>query len=488
MKKLVLVCFLFLNVAYSKDRLVIFGGGGESPYKSSTLFDRNLQDFSDYANQSAYETSLYFNGGHENTDKIRNGFSKAIDNQNFNQNSFNDMLDRLLKDISDNKIKKDEQIFLYISGHGEKASEEQGAHAIAGSGAISNLINFNNTERINLNLLQGVIDAAEAKGIKLALYDSSCFSGSTLKLKAKKTCIITSSGPNHFSYMTNPLFGKSDSQYKEMLVFNDLMSRGLKLKKYSNLEDLFLASRKESFGADFPMANTSAATAAQALLYKDISDYLELEATNFNTIKDVIGKLKTEKQICDFENNFQKITFKIEELSKSVAKAIGRDRSVFNDLLKSISEYHQVIIAQAHANLVLEKYNAKYIEIPLNGVSSKVEMRAFLSADYGEALSELEKNRDEELKNSNLTMQQRQEILSQFAAQISKIQNALKVRENLVGSNKDLKAAFLAIQEWNKRDDRFATLAFDIGVRSRKVYDLLYKTKLDNNACRDFKI
>ena len=53
----------------NEKHLYILGGGGD-PAGDTTIFDTDLKNMSKFANKSDWKTTISFNGGHKNTEKI----------------------------------------------------------------------------------------------------------------------------------------------------------------------------------------------------------------------------------------------------------------------------------------------------------------------------------------------------------------------------------------------------------------------------------
>lgn len=90
----------------------------------------------------------------------------------------------------------------------------------------------------------------------MAIIDTTCHSGSTLALADDNTCVISGTGPNHYSY-TN--FSQS---------FTAAMIKGM------NLEEIFLQVRAMGYTAGFPMISTYLGQAVNSILYEKITPFL----------------------------------------------------------------------------------------------------------------------------------------------------------------------------------------------------------------------
>jgi hypothetical protein len=115
------------------------------------------------------------------------------------------------------------------------ASENEKGHKISVNGkASSDFTTLSGNKLVSTNQLQGLIDIANKKGIKLGIVDLSCHSGASIALANPQTCIVTSSGPKHFAYSNFPCY----------LINN--------LEKDKSLEDEFLQTMMDSNDIAFP--------------------------------------------------------------------------------------------------------------------------------------------------------------------------------------------------------------------------------------------
>lgn len=242
MRLIIFLAFCFFSFAsYSKDTLVFFGGGGELEGEK-THFDKVMLNVASFLkNNSHYESYVAFNGNHSETDKILQ--TEFKNNQNlkkkFGIKEFESIIQDIKRKIESNPplIKPGEKLIIFIATHGQRLDDDQKFHNIETSDFKDSVIGKTSVS-VNIDSLKELSELANKKGISLGIIDNTCFSGSSLKLANKNTCVITSSLSDQVGYND----------------FSINFSGGL--KKGKNLEDLFLETRSQSIGLPFPLIST----------------------------------------------------------------------------------------------------------------------------------------------------------------------------------------------------------------------------------------
>lgn len=489
--------FIFSAILFSlnliaDDRLYIFGGGGEPTNKDKTNFDQSLENLSLYSRNTTVTPFVFFNGGHKNLDKIRNeNFPSTSEKGNFTAKNYDSALNSLLDDIKNNKIRSGQQVMIVIHSHGEdpqNSDPNSSTHFIATNETRINGTTFYDP-KVDTKELQKIIDAAAAANIKLGIIDNSCFSGNTLKLKAPKACLISASGTDNYAIAANPYKDSPDSPLKNQKVFSDEFSSQLASHKFKNLEELYLNSRKNSIGTDFPSINTNAGNKNYESLYRGIIDYLKVQADNINMLDDVFKKLDTVEKICQFNLDFNNYLKTIDKLKANVDSTLSHSHDKFSKLKNDLKKYHELISNQALANINLKKY-LKKSEYQFSGTN--FNLREYLAIDTDLNIKKLTENLNLELNTPGITEEQKNITRNDFTLQINKFKKLEIDRQKLISNSSELQQAFKAIQDWNKDVDKNAGLAIQIGDDARQVYDELYKAqnpKIDaKNPCSEFKL
>ena len=150
--------------------------------------------------------------------------SFKVKNQRFTSKNYESAVESYIKKIETGAIKPGEKLMVILDTHGAAKTSAHRTHSIATSGAeIKDYDNLGNNDHDSVDRLFDLAKIAEEKGVKLAILDFSCHSGNSLALANDKTCVISSSGPNHYGYSNFPA------------TFYENMSTG------KNLEDVFLS-------------------------------------------------------------------------------------------------------------------------------------------------------------------------------------------------------------------------------------------------------
>lgn len=189
-----------------------FGGGGDPAERKTTIFLGDLKAFSKLSIDKKWTSRVIHNGGHPEDDAwiSTNIFEKP---KKFSTKQFQESIADLKKQISAGSITPNDQLLIYISTHGLEPKKGQPGHELATTDGT-----------IDVSDLQDLRSLAEKNKVKLAIVDTSCYSGATLNLATDKTCVVT--------------MASSDVAYSgDSFRLLDSMS----IEK--NLEDAFLKSR-----------------------------------------------------------------------------------------------------------------------------------------------------------------------------------------------------------------------------------------------------
>lgn len=198
--KIFTLLFLTLNAYAETGHMLIIGGGGE-PNKETTIFDMNLEKVASFQEKSGYKTTISFNGGHVDTEKIVNSnFKGEVSNRGaFTGENYDQIISETIKKLENGQIPANDKILLYINTHGAEKESNELTHKISVTGG--NVQNFNTlagSKTVSLDRLKELADLAERKNVKLGILDMSCHSGSSMALANSKTCVISAAGPNHY--------------------------------------------------------------------------------------------------------------------------------------------------------------------------------------------------------------------------------------------------------------------------------------------------
>lgn len=452
------------SVKANNQYLQIFGGGGE-PAGDSTIFDRFIGDVAPFSKKSNWSTSVSFNGGHSKTEAIMSsGFPQVKAIKDFSPNSYEDQIKDYEKKILSGEIKSGDQIMMLINSHGSEATPGVLTHTIAAGGTVENLNTLKGTTSVSLDRLKALIALAESKGIKMAVADMSCHAGLTQELATPKTCVISASGPRHYSY------GGAGEVFSNRFVSN--------LKQGSNLEDIFLKARSESTDPAFPMISGDVAKSIQDKLYPMLTKYIYSDLAK--------GKKFTPDITASFESgscwsedaNLDKLM----DFSKEIETIVDGDFTKFRKALQNYADYRKSIFedlkkmgADALKTDVKVCSSNKTVMPTANGCTSfKASMVMTMDID-----GIIQKRKDAPTgskKNDEDFISYWQDLAEQKAA-------LFKANPGLVGY-----ADYFSKLEndYNKS----YLLAHEVAAESKKLYDSLYRSELQTDktpsACRNF--
>ena len=261
--------FLLSSVAFAEPvrHMMMIGGGGEPSANSTTIFDESFEGMGNYLSNNKWSSDVLFNGGHSNSENILDTkFSTSHRRAPFTSKNYADLIASYIAKINTGEIMPGEQLLIYIDSHGAEKSGNGGdlTHNISIGSAVGtlDLNKLSGSDLVSLDSLKQLQALAEAKGIKLAILDMSCHSGNTLALADAKTCVISSTGPNHYGY----------SNYSSFFILN--MASG------KSLEDVFLKTRNQIAEPAFPMISSYAGNTIFHSLYPALTPFLFYHGDN----------------------------------------------------------------------------------------------------------------------------------------------------------------------------------------------------------------
>lgn len=312
--------FAFAEVTSPRNHYALIGGGGEPHREATTIFDHEVEGFGEFTSRSrgAWQTRAAFNGGHSGTEAMVDRLHGQ--SPNFSADSYSDMLRHYKEQISSGSIGRGDQLMIHIASHGAHRLIGQKSHSISAGGGMTNLTTGEGSRLVNLDELQEVINLANANGVKLAIIDTSCHSGSSIKLANPQTCVISSSGPDHYAAGHYIGFGARFSR---------------ELRRGRNLEDVFQRTISQrpmptGYGTQippiygFPMISTSAGSRLQDELYPLLTPYLYSRENNvgLDKLDPFMRRSVQEDPTCELpRQNFQNLIREIQELSATNRRA-----------------------------------------------------------------------------------------------------------------------------------------------------------------------
>lgn len=330
----------------SKEYLLL-GGGGE-PRGKTTIFDEEIKKAGEFVKTSKdWKSEVAFNGGHEKTEEIIQGAfaPKGASNIPFTEQAFRQLIERYKRKLQNGSLKEGDQLLVQISSHGAMAKGQELSHGVAVKGPPpKNLERLGGSKQVSLDALKELADLAKQKKVKLAVLDFSCHSGSSLSLANEDVCVISNTGPNHFSWAGR------DNTFQARFAQN--MSEG------KSLEDVFLEAMAAKEEPSFPMMSPPLAREIQDQAYSMLAPYL-YDARN----EAVEGKLKgfleaqTGENSCrQTRNNYQDLISLSYQMESVAEKALGE----FAGFRRALHKYfdYQSALAAGLANKAFEDLEA----------------------------------------------------------------------------------------------------------------------------------
>lgn len=469
-----------IPVGYSAEKALYFLGGGGEPKGPTTIFDGHMRTISQFVNQNTgrWTSSHSFNGGHEKTEKeLQANFKSSRSLGNFTEpNVLNAIREMELK-IESGKLKSGDQLLLVLDTHGATKEKNEKTHSISFSfGEARDLKTLSGASTISMDRLAKLSFLASEKGVKLAIVDLSCFSGNSLALANKNTCVISASGANHFSYV------ESKGPYK---TFGGRFLEAM--KPGSNLEDIFLKARVDSTYADFPSISTENGLMVNDHIYKIISPYLLFnrakKITDFSSCYDVAN---VDTVFCKTNNQYFEVLKKLDEI-KNIGFSIPKKLLDTTQLKKALSDYRI--------------YQLNYEKALKANLKVGLEIKAIIRRDYPDkarlfdsedGVSIVTANRKEAL------LMYRDLVLETKDKEVKKVY--LAVYNDLLLRNRIAREARLKLSTESQRNiinfqqnfqnlNTTEKLAEKVAIEAKKVYDKLYRANINikkNNPCKDF--
>ncbi|MBC7428711.1 MAG: hypothetical protein H7336_08885 [Bacteriovorax sp.] len=493
-----LISITTIPLGYSADQKKQFyflGGGGE-PKGETTIFDGEIKRVGSFINNSDWDSTVSFNGGHAKTeDLMRSKMAKAKNAGPFIEKNYNAMMDEMIAKLESGELKAGDQLMVAIDTHGAKRSigkDAEKTHRVALSySEAKELTNLSGARTVDLDKLDKIADLAGKKGVKLAVADLSCYSGNLLNIKSDKVCLISGSGPEQYSYGAGTL----KVGFLSFSQANTFSSKFFdSLKKGKNLEDLFLSARSSSTDTpDFPMINTSAGIAINDLIYKMITPYLDYNNDQVSNFGRQYGRTGDgfEERICNIDSNHHQLIDLLKQYNSLsiVADESGRNSDDFKALRSALEEYRSYqktyeVSMRGKFEAEKEVRNIFEKQFPNDKKAwSEYDPLDFLTIDLDLQIKRYQEYADREKNNNNKYVAVMMDLtLSQLKKQK---EIAAYVKANL---SENSKAKLKAQEDAYGKSGVTKNLASRVSLEAKKVFNTLYKSlkKPESNPCRDF--
>jgi hypothetical protein len=489
---LVASCFVFIcgdlkGAAEEQKRIaIIFGAGGEPP-GPVTNFDYMFEKTGSLFSGMGYQTKIFFDGGHpQSSEKLAKVFPN--DFQPATVSNFETQIASVKSAVASGNLKQGDQVFIYINSHGSPSSSNELTHKISASNGS-----------VSLDKLKELRDVLEAKNIKLAIADFSCYSGNSQALASEKTCVISETAPGIMTY-----FSSLGAHFHK------------NLQPGKDLEAIFLESRAQDKSNSLPEISTP--------IHREIRQNL---SSLFAGIEDLESLAKNENRSTSYSNCSQNSLSpnqieSLRNLSNHVTQNLNSCDKVFftldglantrsNGWLRFINSRISCSLAADILNLSssFSKYNeiknrvsdsvsllngpsgATEERIPkLDGSVVRINWRNLALIDHQTRITEIENK----LKNKGLTETQRAELYKDLS--YYKLTNGQKNFLRFNRNFRQLDDAAKLLRDLEKSNSsigrEFYSARSEISRVERAIYDRLYKDKQRTdtkpNPCRSFVI
>ncbi|MEI7973326.1 MAG: hypothetical protein WCH11_03060 [Bdellovibrio sp.] len=456
--------------------VLLLGGGGEGT-KTHTIFDKFLRRLGSVKQELNLSISSSFNGGHSETEAILKN-ELGVTNQAFTEKNYLGKIDEYVAKISSGQIKPGENLMVILNTHGGEKTADVKTHTISLSNGvgITDYRDLGGNATSSADKLQTLATAAKAMGVRLAILDLSCHSGHSLSLANESTCVISSSGPNHFSYINF-----------EEIFFSQI-------QKGKSLEDVFLKTRQQQTRPSFPMISTFEGLKVNEDYYSKFAPYLnetDPSGGRIDKLKPYIENLFQEERLCRRESEFNNLIKLLKNLEKTNDwfSASGDSENLIQSLksLKDLQdEYIKKIADQGYGKLD-DTHQISWGSFQ-NKKTRKTEprtetftFRRILTFDPGNL----------DILKRNLQGAKSKNQISDARDSVERYSKIIQKQTEIFDQYPQLKEHKIDWKDLKEAASKVNSLANKVSELANKVYDARYrelraKQVQKNDPCRDF--
>jgi len=473
--KFIAIHFLLTLPAYADNYMVIMGAGGEEA-KPGTIFDGGIRNLATYVrNSDGLKVDVALNGGHsETTQIIENEFPRGTPTSQFREVDYKRLIQKYTQMLKNDQIKSGDQLMIYIDSHGGEKEASLKTHRIStAEGTAVNLDNLDGSETVSLDDLEALKDLAKAKRVKMAIIDASCHSGNTVALADENTCVISSSGPNHYGYTS---FG---------YAFPNAMSKG------KTLEEVFLEVRNNETAPSFPMISTNEGMSVYNELYTKLTPFLYDYDEKNDKLTPFLLRNNGEAQMCLTDANFKSLIQTIDNIEdmNTVTKKIlwwtYKNKEVdFTELKRLLTQYKKTLDEAALKMREIGSEQFKKKET-IQGFVGEVTWKDLLMTDYNELITKA---------SERLQAETNEKKRNALANNILYYTRANEKKQALLNSESGLAASVNQQKELMRSLTDTKVLSGSIAREERKLFDIMYKQAQkanpdkSKNPCHNFKL
>lgn len=238
---IILIIFVFNFLAQADLRvnkeLMLFGGWKKSA--DDGIYDKSVSEMGDFFSGSDYHLDLFFGG---NDLKLTQLTEEKFDTSTrfFSAPNFNCFEKRVLdpNDSYFRRYKSGDQVLIIMDNHGSSQSTQMSTDAngktydtpieLTHGTPYALSSTFKPERNFSMDRLESIVKEMTARGVKVGIVDTSCYSGHTQKLAKHGACVISATVKDAVSY----------PEFKNHLFAN--------FKKGLSLEEIYLRARRKS--------------------------------------------------------------------------------------------------------------------------------------------------------------------------------------------------------------------------------------------------
>ncbi len=477
--KLFALFFLLLSFeAWTADYLMYLGAGGEPDTSDGTMFDKTIGKIGTYVKSNpGIKVDIAFNGGHYLTEQlIEETFPEVESKSHFLESDYKRLIASYKLKLEKNEIKSGDQFMIFIDSHGAPKSNKYKTHSVAtssGQGAST----------VDIDQLEVLKNLAFNKGVKMAIIDNSCHSGNTLALADDNTCIISSTGPNHFGY----------GPFSER--FSGAMGKG------KNLEEIFLSARLNDRTPALPMISTKAGLEVNSSIYETITPFLYNFEPDQDKLSEWLEENSSEEKQCASNKNFNSLfetINRIESLNASTNKILGSANPPQSNDLSRL----KILLQEYKKSLDLVKNEVRQLDSKRLATKESFQGQAKVGIFRVSVVQEyswkelLEMDFDFLIQNvqDGMKGETDKSSLAEYKAMTSLYTLASAKKDELLAKHPDLLTIESKMEDVKKLIKSNYGTSLAIAKEERKLYSILYNKAHQNlsfaqpNPCKDFKL
>jgi hypothetical protein len=440
--------------------MAVLGGSGE-PHRAhdgrpiqTTIFDTGLEKMGQFnRSHPNINSEVLFNGGHAQTEEIaRQGFGSS---RSFSATGYYQIIQSYKEKLRSGQIKSGDKLLINLYSHGATKDAGERTHKIAaGAGTMSNPDSVAGVTTVSVDDLKSLADLAKAKGVKLGIIDLSCHSGNSLALADENTCVISATGPDHYSGAGRLSFGT---------IFSGALAPG------KSLEDAYLTARAQFNDPSFPMISSPAGKEIQDKIYNQQTPFLYYYNPNSDKFTPYMEQIATAVGECSVDSNMMGLNSEINKILS--AGANSELTTKLENFRSALTEYHAYL---RDVKIKMDQYGigdiGKVHEICSGNLCQKYSAKEIVKTSWDALIPYYMDNGDH----------QRVDMLRQ----------ATGLKAQILADNPKIRETARFWQGFRNLQQNTSQLQSNVSRSHRELYLEMYRRTAapGPNPCRDFKL